>query len=114
MIVALVFFLLVIVFLAVFVGKNLTNVCTFWFFKTYTDLPVSILVFIAFASGIVFSLLCFFVGKFLKKMKEEKALEKEDVAEKSKKSLASFKKKNKEIPNVVNEQPVTSDNSSNE
>lgn len=67
MITTLVVFLLVIVFLAFFIGNNLSNVCSFWFFKTYTDLPVAVLVFIAFASGIVFSLILLSFGKLLKK-----------------------------------------------
>ena len=63
MIFSLIVFLLLVVFLAFFVGKNLTNVCTIWFFKTYTDLPVAVLVLIAFGAGIVFSILSIMIFK---------------------------------------------------
>ena len=66
MIAALILILIVCVFLAFFVGKNITNLCTFWLFKTYTDLSVTVIVFIAFAAGIVFSLLCYLVAKLMK------------------------------------------------
>ncbi len=66
MVAALILILLVCVFLAFFVGKNITNLCTFWLFKTYTDLSVTVIVFIAFAAGIVFSLLCYLAAKLMK------------------------------------------------
>ena len=49
--------------MAFFVGLNLSNVCTFWFFKTFTDLPVAVLALIAFSAGIIFALLFIFVAK---------------------------------------------------
>ena len=49
--------------MAFFIGLNLNNVCTFWFFKTYTDLPVSVLALIAFGAGIIFALLFILVAK---------------------------------------------------
>lgn len=64
MIFTLIVFMLLSVFLAFFIGKNLSNLCTFWFFKTYTDLPVTVLVLIAFGAGIVFSLLLVLLTKF--------------------------------------------------
>ena len=51
MIVSLILILLLIVFMAFFIGMNLSNACTFWFFKTYTDLPVAVLALIAFGAG---------------------------------------------------------------
>lgn len=66
MVAALILILVVCVFLAFFVGKNITNMCTFWLFKTYTDLSVTVIVFIAFAAGIVFSLLCYLAAKLVK------------------------------------------------
>ena len=47
MIAALIIILLIILFLAFFIGKNLTNVCTLWLFKTYTDKSVVVVIFIA-------------------------------------------------------------------
>lgn len=49
--------------MAFFIGLNLSNVCTFWFFKTYTELPVSVLALIAFGAGIIFALLFILVAK---------------------------------------------------
>lgn len=67
MVFALILFLAVIIFLAFFIGKNLSNVCTFWLFKTFTDLPVVILVFVSFAAGIVFSILIQVIVKIRKR-----------------------------------------------
>ena len=63
MIVTLILILLIVVFMAFFIGMNLSNVCTFWFFKTYTDLPVAVLALIAFGAGIIFALLFILVAK---------------------------------------------------
>ena len=63
MVVTLILILLIVIFMACFVGFNLRYVCDFWFFKTYTNLPVSILALIAFAAGIVFALLLIFIAK---------------------------------------------------
>ena len=49
--------------MACFVGFNLSHVCDFWFFKTYTNLPVSVLALIAFGAGIIFALLFILVAK---------------------------------------------------
>lgn len=74
MVVTLIFILVLVIFLAFFVGHNLSNLCTFWFFKTYTELPVTILVFISFGAGIVLSLLCVFFAK-LRKSDENDAVQ---------------------------------------
>lgn len=63
MVVSLILILLIIIFMAFFIGLNLSNVCTFWFFKTYTDLPVAVLALIAFGAGIIFTLLFILVAK---------------------------------------------------
>ena len=63
MVVTLILILLIVVFMACFVGFNLSHVCDFWFFKTYTNLPVSVLALIAFGAGIVFALLFIFIAK---------------------------------------------------
>lgn len=63
MVVTLILILLIVIFMAFFIGLNLSNVCTFWFFKTYTNLPVSVLALIAFGAGIIFALLFILVAK---------------------------------------------------
>lgn len=77
----LIVFLLIIIFLAFFVGKNLLNICTIWFFKTYVDIPVAMLVFISFGAGIVFSLVLLLVAKIRKNSTKA-----EDEADSDKKS----------------------------
>ena len=83
MIFTLVILLSIIVFLAFFVGKNLTNTCTLWLFKTYSDLPVSTLVFISFAAGIVISILCIIIYKL---KQSEPPAKKDNQKQKSKKA----------------------------
>ena len=63
MVVTLILILLIVIFMAFFIGMNLSNVCTFWFFKTFTELPVSVLALIAFGAGIIFALLFILVAK---------------------------------------------------
>jgi len=63
MIFALILFLAFVVFLAFFVGLNIGNVCTFWFFKTYTDVPAAVLVLIAFGAGIIVAILFMLIAK---------------------------------------------------
>lgn len=92
MVVTLIIFLAIIVFLAFFVGKNLLNVCTIWFFKNYVDISVAMLVFIAFGAGIVFSLLLLFFSKMKKAFAKD---EEEDVKITEKKSHKLQKAENK-------------------
>lgn len=118
MITTLVVFLLVIVFLAFFIGKNLSNVCTFWFFKTYTDLPVAVLVFIAFAAGIVFSLILISLSRVLKARAKEKSSVQSTASDKT----VADKKAKKDKPRLFKGSLAksselntkNSDNSSNE
>ena len=63
MVVTLILILLIVIFMAFFIGLNLSNVCTFWFFKTFTNLPVSVLALISFGAGIIFALLFILVAK---------------------------------------------------
>ena len=63
MIFALILFLAFVVFLAFFVGLNIGNTCTFWFFKTYADVPAAVLVLIAFGAGIIVALLFMLISK---------------------------------------------------
>lgn len=78
MVIALIFFLLIIIFLALFVGFNLSNVCTLWLFKVFENLPVAVLVLISFAAGIVCSLLCLSITKI---KRSKKNADKETVTE---------------------------------
>ena len=63
MVVTLILILLIVIFMAFFIGMNLSNLCTFWFFKTFTDLPVAVLTLIAFGAGIIFAMLFICVAK---------------------------------------------------
>ena len=85
MIAALIIILLVILFLAFFIGKNLTNVCTLWLFRTYTDKSVVVVIFIAFAAGIVFSLLCYLIAKFIRLSHENEIADAKNYAKKQQK-----------------------------
>ena len=93
MVVALILILLIFIFLAFFVGKNLTNICTFWFFKTYTDLSVTVIVFIAFAAGIIFSLLCYLVAKLIRASHENEVADAKNFAQKQQKKQEKIDKK---------------------
>ena len=107
MIAALIIILLIILFLAFFVGKNLVNVCTLWLFKTYTDVSVTVVVFIAFAAGIIFSLLCYLIVKFIKLSHENDIADAKNYAKKQQKKdekqnrkLAKHAAKAKQEPEV--------------
>ena len=93
MIFALIVFLLVVIFFAFFIGKNLTNVCTFWFFKTFTELPVSVLVLIAFGVGIVFSILVFVIAKVKQSSYKEITVPKKEKPAKAKEKIEKKERK---------------------
>ena len=93
MIAALIIILLIILFLAFFIGKNLTNVCTLWLFKTYTDKSVVVVIFIAFAAGIIFSLLCYLIAKFIRLSHENEVADARNVGLKEKKKQEKLDKK---------------------
>ena len=108
MIVTLILILLIVVFMAFFIGMNLSNVCTFWFFKTYTDLPVAVLALIAFGAGIIFALLFILVAKMKApasdaEIRAQKKLEKKQKAE-EKLRLAREKEAEKEAVRLAKKQ----------
>jgi len=119
MIALLILFLLVVVFLAFFIGMNLSNLCTLWIFKTYTEVPVAILVLIAFGAGIVFSLLLMLISKLRASMttsaveSEVKKRVKSEKREKTEMKINKFKKnkKNKtDSSEELSDTPVNADN----
>lgn len=81
--------------MAFFIGKNLSNVCTLWLFKTYTQLPVAVLVLIAFGAGIVFSLLLLMISKFKASVASNAVAESEAKKEKNEKSDKRIKTEKK-------------------
>lgn len=108
MIITLILILLIVVFMAFFIGLNLSNVCTFWFFKTYTDLPVAVLALIAFGAGIIFALLFILVAKMKAppsdaEERAKKKLEKQAKAE-EKLRLAKEKEAAKQAKKEAKEQ----------
>ena len=111
MIVTLILILLLVVFMAFFIGLNLSNVCSFWFFKTYTDLPVAVLALIAFGAGIIFALLFILVAKMKapatdSEARTQKKLEKKAKAE-EKLRLAKEKQAEREAKKVKERKPET-------
>ena len=94
MIVTLVIVLIAVIFLAFFVGKNLSNTCSFWFFKNFENLPVSVLVLIAFGCGIICSILFVVISKIHSANKANLNAQIEDQKEKLEKKS---KKENKDI-----------------
>lgn len=101
MVFALIVFLLIVVFLAFFIGFNLDNVCTIWLFKLFENVPVSVLVFLSFAAGIVCSLIFILIGKFRNTFKSEvtgsdEAVEAKAEQIKRKKEKAEEKKREKQ------------------
>lgn len=106
MIAVLIIILLIILFLAFFVGKNLSNICTFWFFKTYTDLSVTVIVFIAFAAGIIFSLLCYLVAKFIRTSHENEVADARKLGLKDQKKQAKIDRKLAKQQEKANSKPA--------
>ena len=113
MVFALILILLIFIFLAFFVGKNLSNICTFWFFKTYTDLSVTVIVFIAFAAGIIFSLLCYLVAKLIRSTHENEVADARKLGFKDQKKQAKLDKKvQKQEEKLKKKEPKPSEKSS--
>lgn len=115
MIATLIIFLVLIIFLAFFIGKNLSNVCTFWLFKTYTDLPVAVLVLIAFGAGIVFSIIFTLFSKFKKSVRSENVPvtnenEKSAKREKTERKLKKLSRKNKKQIDNSSDETIIADN----
>ncbi len=97
MVFSLVVILLIVVFLAFFVGKNLSNVCTIWLFSDFSGIPVSVLVFIAFGCGIVFSILCIVIGR-LKRSGKKTAAAPDAVAVRKETRRGRHEKKVRMVP----------------
>ena len=71
MVITLIVFLAIVIFMAVFIGKNLQNVCSLWIFKSFENVPSAVLVLIAFAAGIVFCILLIIIYKLKKSFADE-------------------------------------------
>ncbi|MBO4628797.1 MAG: hypothetical protein J5687_02480 [Treponema sp.] len=110
MIAALIIILLIILFLAFFIGKNLTNVCTLWLFKTYTDKSVVVVIFIAFAAGIIFSLLCYLIAKFIRLSHENEVADARNLGLKEKKKQDKIDKKLAKQQEKLDKKSGTSEN----
>ncbi len=66
MVFALILIILIIVFVAFFIGKNIDYTCTLWLFQTFENKPVSVMILIAFAAGILFALISILLVKLNK------------------------------------------------
>lgn len=115
MVLTLIVFLAIVIFMAVFIGKNLQNVCSLWLFKSFENVPSAVLVLIAFAAGIVFCILLIIIyklkksfadeepGKSSAQIKREKQQKKSEIQErkaalkreKTEKKLKNLQSKNK-------------------
>ena len=71
MVLTLIVFLAIVIFMAVFIGKNLQNVCSLWLFKSFEYVPSAVLVLFAFAAGIVFCILLIIIFKLKKSLADE-------------------------------------------
>lgn len=93
MVFALILIIMIIVFVAFFIGKNIDYTCTLWLFKTFENKPVSVLILSAFAAGILFaliSLLLIKLNKSVNSMPEKPArseIQKKPARIKTRKSL---------------------------
>ena len=67
--------------------------CTLWLFKTYTDLSVLVVIFIAFAAGIVFSLLCYLIAKLIRLSHENEVADARNIGLKEKKKQEKLDQK---------------------
>lgn len=75
MVILLVLVLAITVFMAFFIGKNLDFTCSLWLFKTFENRPVSMVVLWSFAAGIIFTVLCILIFKFVKALKSDSTTE---------------------------------------
>ncbi|MCR4736130.1 MAG: hypothetical protein K5829_14125 [Treponema sp.] len=97
MIGALIVLLIMLVILAIFIGKNVHHTCSIWLFHEFKDMSSVSVILIAFAVGIVFTMFCFFISYLVKKDKMNKALnpQKDESSEKVEKVNRFEKRKNK-------------------
>ncbi|MCQ2591799.1 MAG: hypothetical protein MJ188_03355 [Treponema sp.] len=94
MISALLILIVLLVLLALFIGKNISYNCPIWFFKTFDSTNVAIIVFLAFAAGIIFTLLVLLLGKLFKnESKNKEVAEAEEKDSDDKKTLKKEKQK---------------------
>lgn len=110
MVLTLIVFLAIVIFMAVFIGKNLQNVCSLWLFKSFENVPSAVLVLFAFAAGIVFCILLIIIFKLKKsladepvdkssvQLKREKQQKKEEILEK--KAALKREKTEKKLKNL--------------
>lgn len=110
MVLTLIVFLAIVIFMAVFIGKNLQNVCSLWLFKSFENVPSAVLVLIAFAGGIVFCILLIIIyklkksfadeepGKSSAQIKREKQQKKSEIQEK--KAALKREKTEKKLKNL--------------
>ena len=110
MVLTLIVFLAIVIFMAVFIGKNLQNVCSLWLFKSFENVPSAVLVLIAFAAGIVFCILLIIIyklkksfvdeepGKSSAQIKREKQQKKSEIQEK--KAALKREKTEKKLKNL--------------
>lgn len=110
MVLTLIVFLAIVIFMAVFIGKNLQNVCSLWLFKSFENVPSAVLVLIAFAAGIVFCILLIIIYKLKKsfayeepekssaQIKREKQQKKSEIQEK--KAALKREKTEKKLKNL--------------
>lgn len=71
MITTLIVLILVVIFLAFFIGFNVQNQATVWFFSTYSNVPVVLIIFISFAAGVAIALLIALIAKLRSPSKKE-------------------------------------------
>jgi len=95
MVTGLILLIIVVVFLAFFIGKNLDFACALWPFESLGELPVSLIVLISFAAGVVFSLILVIFIKLnssgKKKEKSEETKTKKKRKEKNPKTIVESK-----------------------
>lgn len=97
MVIGLIFILALVVFMAFFIGKNLNYACSLWFFKTFENKPVYMLVLIAFAAGMAATILCIIIFKIVKTVKEENSenITREEMGKKIHRNRSLLKKAEK-------------------
>ena len=93
--------ILIIVFIAFLIGKNLENLCTVWFFSEFQDISVIVLIFVAFCAGVLTALLFMLFAKVIKYSKQKNTATteiqtvKERKIKKDKKKIGLLKKAEK-------------------
>ena len=110
MIASLIGILLIIICIAIFVGKNLSNSCAIWFFKDFGETNIIIIIFIAFAAGIVTSLLFMLIGKLMAKAKKISNEPKKDSVKKENQKIEKTEK-SKDIEEKSDSEKINSEKS---